>query len=69
MGGTMYERIGGDWVGHLLTADNILRMPEIDIEVPIAELYEGVALTPAEPAAATQALIDSNPPHPHRSSP
>ncbi len=54
MGGSVYERIGGDWIGHLLTADNILRMPEIDIEVPIVELYEGVALTPAEPAAATQ---------------
>jgi Uma2 family endonuclease len=42
IGGTMFERIGGDWVGHVLGADTILRMPEIDIEVPLAEFYEGV---------------------------
>ena len=33
--GTMFERIGEDWVGHLLGGDDILRMPEIGIEVPI----------------------------------
>jgi Uma2 family endonuclease len=41
-GGTMFERIGDDWVGHLLGVDSILRMPEIGIEVPLAEFYEGV---------------------------
>jgi Uma2 family endonuclease len=41
-GGTMFERIGDDWVGHLLSADSLLRMPEIGIEVPLAEFYEGV---------------------------
>ena len=51
MAGTMFERIGTDWVGHLLHADSILHMPEIDIELPLAELYEGVTLAPAEPAA------------------
>jgi Uma2 family endonuclease len=55
MAGTMFERIGTDWMGHLLHAGSILRMPEIDIELPLAELYEGVDLTPAEPAAAAQA--------------
>ena len=55
MAGTMFERIGTDWVGHLLRADSILRMPEIDIEIPLAELYEGVDLAPAEPVAAAQA--------------
>jgi Uma2 family endonuclease len=54
MAGTMFERIGTDWMGHLLHAGSILRMPEIDIELPLAELYEGVDLTPAEPAAAAQ---------------
>lgn len=44
IGGTMFERIGGDWVGHVLGADAVLRMPEIDVEVPIAEFYEGVEL-------------------------
>jgi len=55
MAGTMFERIGTDWAGHLLRADSILRMPEIDIEVPLAELYEGVELAPVEPVAAAQA--------------
>jgi Uma2 family endonuclease len=40
--GTMFERIGGEWVGRLLAADTILRIPEIGIEVPLAELYEGI---------------------------
>lgn len=40
---TVFERAGGDWVGHLLTRDSILAMPEIDIELPLVELYEGVA--------------------------
>ena len=40
--GTMFERIAGDWIGHMLTRDTILRMPEIDIEVPIMEFYEDV---------------------------
>jgi len=42
---TMFERLDGDWIGHLLTADSVIAMPEIGIEVPLAELYEGVELT------------------------
>ena len=49
-GGMMFERVGDDWAGHVLAADAVLRMPEIDIELPLAELYEGVEF-PAEPAA------------------
>jgi Uma2 family endonuclease len=48
MAGTMFERIGDDWVGHLLNAASILRMPEIGIEVALAELYEGVEFPEAE---------------------
>jgi Uma2 family endonuclease len=48
VGGTMFERIGDDWVGHLLIADSIPRMPEIGIELPLAELYEGVELPDAD---------------------
>jgi hypothetical protein len=44
IGGTMFERIDDDWVGHVLDPDSILRLPEIDVDVPIAELCEGVAL-------------------------
>jgi Uma2 family endonuclease len=45
IGGTMFERDGDDWTGRLLSADSLLRMPEIGIEVPITELYEGVAFS------------------------
>lgn len=45
--GTMYERIGDDWLGHLLSAASALRMPEIGIEVPLAEFYLDVDLSPA----------------------
>jgi Uma2 family endonuclease len=54
IGGTMFERSGGDWIGHVLGADAVLRMPEIDVEVPIAEFYEGIefpaAVAEGEPA-------------------
>jgi Uma2 family endonuclease len=48
IGGTMFERIGDDWVGHLLAADAILRMPEIGVEFPLRELYDGVAFPAAD---------------------
>jgi Uma2 family endonuclease len=48
--GLMFERIGDDWVGHLLSAASTLNMPEIDIEVPLAEVYDGVEFPPAEDA-------------------
>jgi Uma2 family endonuclease len=47
MGATMFERIGEDWVGHVLGPDSLLSMPEIDVEVPIAEFYDGVDLPPS----------------------
>jgi Uma2 family endonuclease len=55
VGGTMFERVATDWVGHLLGADSVLHMPEIGIELPLAELYDGVDVTPAEtgPTAAS----------------
>ena len=49
---TMFERVGDDWVGHILAADAVIRMPEIGIELPLAELYEGLDLaTPEEDAS------------------
>jgi Uma2 family endonuclease len=42
IGGTMFERVAADWVGHLLGADSVLHMPEVAIELPLAELYDGV---------------------------
>lgn len=50
IGGTMFERVGTDWVGHLLRAGSVLRMPEIGIDVPLAELYEGVDFASADTA-------------------
>lgn len=51
--GTMFERVGGDWVGHILAADAVLVMPEIGVEVPLAEFYRGIEFAPAddEPSA------------------
>ncbi len=49
--GTMFERVDGDWIGHLLTADSVIRMPEIGIEVPLAEFYDGIDFT-RRPASA-----------------
>lgn len=50
MGGTMFVRSGDAWLGHLLTPQSILRMPEIGIEVSLAEFYVDVELPEAEPA-------------------
>ena len=42
--GMMFVRTAeAGWVGHILDADSVLRMPEIDIELPIAELYANLA--------------------------
>ncbi|HEY7577945.1 MAG TPA: Uma2 family endonuclease [Acetobacteraceae bacterium] len=42
IGATVFARVGDDWVGHVVGAGAVLAMPEIGIEVPLAELYEGV---------------------------
>lgn len=49
---TVFERVGDDWIGHVLDAEAILKMPEIGIEVPLAELYRGVDL-PSPPPPET----------------
>jgi Uma2 family endonuclease len=51
IGATVFERAGDDWVGHVLGADAVLDMPEIGIQVPLAEFYEGVAVEPDTSAA------------------
>lgn len=47
--GMMFAREGARWVGTLLTVDAILTMPEIGIEVPVAEFFEGLDFTPDQP--------------------
>jgi Uma2 family endonuclease len=51
---TVFERLDDDWVGHVLADDAVLAMPEIGIEIPLAELYDGIVLidADAEDAAA-----------------
>ena len=39
---TVFARMGGDWAGHLLTGDAVLAMPEIGVDLPLAELYAGI---------------------------
>jgi Uma2 family endonuclease len=43
VGATVFARLDNDWTGHVLGADAMLAMPEIGIEVPLADFYEGVA--------------------------
>lgn len=41
---TVFARTGGEWSGRVVLDDAVLSMPEIGIEVPLAEFYEGLAL-------------------------
>jgi Uma2 family endonuclease len=53
VGLTDHVRLKGDdpWIATALTEGDILRMPEIGIEIPIAEFYEGTdLLVPPDPA-------------------
>ena len=38
----VYARSGETWTHEILVADSILALPEIGVELPLAELYEGV---------------------------
>ena len=50
---TVFAREGDRWVGSLFTGDATLAMPEIGIELPLDELYEGLDLSqpPSEASA------------------
>ncbi len=49
VGATMFERAGEEWIGRILAENAVLDMPEIGIEIPLAELYDGVDVS-APPA-------------------
>jgi hypothetical protein len=49
---TVYTRKGADMVVETLAEADTLRMPEIDVEVPMAEFYSGVELIEASTAQA-----------------
>ena len=48
IGATVFARAGDDWVGHVLGADAVLAMPEIGIDVPMTEFYDGVVFETAD---------------------
>ena len=41
----VFARKGEDWISEVVTDKGVLRMPEIGIEVPLAELYADIDLT------------------------
>ena len=49
----VYVRSGEAWTHEILVADFILALPEIGIDLPVAELYEGIVFEeqdqPGEP--------------------
>ena len=45
---TVYARLGETWTHEILIADSILCLPEIGVELPLAELYEGIVFEPAQ---------------------
>jgi Uma2 family endonuclease len=42
VGATVYARSGNAWTHEILVADSILALPEIEVELSLAELYEGI---------------------------
>ena len=42
---TVFARESGGWIGHLMAEDATLAMPEIGIEIPLAELYADLDLS------------------------
>ena len=43
-GGTVFTRKGADWVTEIVGPGGTLRMAEIDIEIPLADIYAGIDL-------------------------
>jgi Uma2 family endonuclease len=48
VGAMVFSRSDGKWAGATVAGDGTIALPELDIELPMSELYEGVAL--ADPA-------------------
>jgi Uma2 family endonuclease len=46
----VFTRRGEDWLADLLTADAILHMPEIGLDITLAELYADVEFEDRDPA-------------------
>ena len=39
---TVFARVEGDWVGRLVDGDAVLSMPEIGVDLSLADIYEGI---------------------------
>ena len=52
---TVYARSGETWTHEILIADSILSLPEIDVELPLAELYDGIVFETEQDADRTPA--------------
>ena len=52
---TIHQRqaAGQAWTSVTATADDLLPLPELGIEIPLADLYEGVDFPVSEPGAAS----------------
>jgi Uma2 family endonuclease len=48
-GATVFTRQDDDWVGHLVGIDETLSMPEIGVDLPMSEIYEGITFPDPEP--------------------
>jgi len=44
----VFERHGQDWTARALTAGDVLLMPEIDVDLPLSDIYADVPLEPEE---------------------
>ena len=42
---TVFERVGEDWVGHIVTGET-LSLPEVGVELPMAAVYAGIEFEP-----------------------
>jgi hypothetical protein len=48
---TVFARVESDWIGHILVGEDVLSMPEIAVEVPLRELYEGLVFDDCQESA------------------
>jgi Uma2 family endonuclease len=46
----VFSRHADEWTGHALTETDVLRMPEIGIELPLADIYADAELRVEPPA-------------------
>ena len=61
---TVFARHGTDWIAHALTAGDVLRMPVIEVDLPIADIYADIPLATqadSDPGAARRAAPNQGP--------